>query len=173
MRTHIALLRGINVGGKNKVPMNDLAAAFTAAGCRDVQTYIQSGNVVFGASTEVAGNAAESVAARFAVPVLLRTAEELRSVVSDNPFVAAGVPEDQLHVVFLATTPPADVAAVLQPSRFAPDELAVHGREIYLWLPNGVSQSRIAKERLDMKLQVVNTMRNWRTTTKLLELLQG
>src|SRR5438105_5723824 len=93
---HVALLRGINVGGKNKLPMSDLVAMFADAGCADVRSYIQSGNVVFRASAEHAARVPALVGAAiaerfgFRVPVVLRTADELREVSAHNPFLAAG-----------------------------------------------------------------------------------
>src|ERR1700684_3252878 len=103
--SQLALLRGINVGGKNKLPMRDLAAIFEAAGCKDVRTFIQSGNIIFTASSSVSQRLVGVVASRIAeqfgykVPVILRTAQQLRDVVSNNPFPHA---EDTLHVMFLA-----------------------------------------------------------------------
>src|SRR5580658_2777263 len=113
--SRLALLRGINVGGKNMLPMRDLAAMFEDAGC---------GNVIFGASASVskglAGVIASKIEERFGynVPVILRTAQQLREVVAHNPFPGA---EDILHVMFLADRPgPARIAA-LDPGRSAPD----------------------------------------------------
>ena len=96
MPTHVALLRGINVGGKNKLPMKELVAIFAGAGCADVRSYIQSGNVVFHASEKLApclpALVATAIAERFGwrVPVVMRTADELREVSEHNPFLAAG-----------------------------------------------------------------------------------
>src|SRR3989442_15780724 len=103
---HVALLRGINVGGKHMLPMADLVKLFSAAGCEDVRTYIQSGNVIFSASTEAAeripGVIAQRIAARFGfeVPVVLRSAEELRKAAAGNPFLGLGADPESLHVAF-------------------------------------------------------------------------
>src|SRR3978361_1142294 len=98
--THLALLRGINVGGKNKLPMKDLTAMFVAAGCRDARAYIQSGNVIFNADPHVVASLPEVIAAQIAeqfgyrVPVIVRRAEALDNVIRNNPFIAQGVAED-------------------------------------------------------------------------------
>src|SRR5512142_401561 len=98
--THVALWRAINVGGNNKLPMKDLAEIFVAAGCADVQTYIQSGNVLFTATPEVAAGIANAISATitqsfgYRVPVVLRTAEELAAAIANNPYLEAGIAED-------------------------------------------------------------------------------
>ena len=102
--THLALLRGINVGGKNKLPMKDLREMFVEAGCENVQTYIQSGNVIFRASDSVSARVPARITAQVAkrfgynAPVMLRTAAQLRAVISSNPFLEAGGPEETQYV---------------------------------------------------------------------------
>ena len=174
--TYVALLRGINVGGKNKLPMADLSAMFAKAGCAAVRTYIQSGNVVFEAPSSVAdglsGQIERSIAARFGyrIPVVMRTAAELSQVARENPFLAKGAHPDALHVVFLAGTPDPHRSAALDPDRSPPDQLIVRGREIYLSCPNGMARTRITNAYLDATLATTTTVRNWRTVEKLAEL---
>jgi uncharacterized protein (DUF1697 family) len=176
-RTYVALLRGINVGGKNKLPMKDLIALCTEAGCGDVRTHIQSGNVLFSAAPKLAGGLAADIARRieaecgFGVPVVLRDAAELAAVPHDNPF-AKGTDPDHLHVAFLATAPSKAQIAALDPQRSPPDRFAVRGRDIYLALPNGVARSKLTNAYFDSKLATVSTLRNWRTVLKLIELAQ-
>src|SRR5689334_522218 len=119
MPTYLALLRGINVGGKNRLPMKDLSRLVAEAGGEGVATYIQSGNVLFDAPKSLAARLPTLIADRIAAdfghrtPVVLRTAEELRRAVASNPFLAEGVAEDTLHVSFLADLPdPARVSAL-------------------------------------------------------------
>jgi uncharacterized protein (DUF1697 family) len=178
MRTpFVALLRGVNVGGKNKLPMKDLAAMFVAAGCADVQTYIQSGNVLFVADASLAARLPDLIAARIAegfgyrTPVILRTADQLAEVASSNPFVAAGVDLEALHVLFLADAPSQGRIDGLDGHRSPPDTFHVRGREIYLNCPNGVARTKLTNAYFDTKLATVSTGRNWRTVTKLLELV--
>ena len=170
MSRQVALLRGINVGGKHKVPMKDLAALFEAAGFTDVKTYIQSGNVVFFGPSGQADALAARIEERFGfpVPIVLRTAADLARIVRDSPF------EDRedaaLHVMFLAGDPDPKGVAGLDPNRSAPDVFAVIGREIYLSLPNGVGRSKLTNAWFDSRLKTVSTTRNWRTVLTLLDL---
>ncbi|MEM9555111.1 MAG: DUF1697 domain-containing protein [Acidobacteriota bacterium] len=176
----IALLRGINVGGKNKLPMAELREIFAGVGCRDVVTYIQSGNVVYSVYDELAPRVAEAVSvaitARFGyeIPVVTRDAEELAVVVDGSPYVRDDLTDEQrkkaLHVAFLADEPPTDRIAALDPRRSPGDEFTVRGRTIYLFCPNGLARTKLTNAYFDSVLGTISTMRNWRTTLKLLEL---
>jgi uncharacterized protein (DUF1697 family) len=177
--TCVALLRGINVGGKNKLPMADLREMFVEAGCDDVRTYIQSGNVVFGATPDLLAQLPSLIAARIAerfgyrTPVVVRTTEQIGEVVTNNPFLAAGADEATLHVLFLADRPGPDRIATLDPGRSAPDAFTVRGQEVYLRLPNGVADTKLTNAYFDAKLGTTSTGRNWRTVTKLQALMEG
>lgn len=172
---YVALLRGINVGGNNKLPMKDLAELCLEAGCAEATTFIQSGNVILRASSAVAKKLPDAltqgIAARFGfrIPIVMRTAAELKTVLEANPFVKTADP-NHLHVAFLAETPAPSRVAALDPNRSPPDALAVVGRDVYLMLPNGVARTKITNAYLDAKLQTVSTARNWRTVQKLIEL---
>ena len=174
--TYVALLRGINVGGKHKLPMKDLAEVFSASGCKAVRTYIQSGNVVFCAPLDVAKRLAaelgKKIEARFgfAVPVVIRSHGQLASVVRANPFLNRGASEKMLHVVFLAEQPGADAVKNLDPQRSPGDEFRVVGSEIFLYLPNGAGNSKLTNAYFDSKLATMGTARNWTTVLKLLEM---
>lgn len=174
---HVALMRGINVGGKNMLPMKELVKMFVKAGCGDVTTYIQSGNVVFSATDKVVGGLGgvimKQVGEQFGlrIPVVLRTAAEIDAVIRGNPFLKAGASEEMLHVCFLADGPGKDLVAGLDAGRSAPDAFAVMGREIYMQLVNGVSGTKLTNAYFDSKLKTVSTMRNWRTVLKLAEML--
>jgi uncharacterized protein (DUF1697 family) len=177
VRTHVALLRAINVGGRNALTMKDLVRLCEAAGCRDVATYIQSGNVVFGASAALARKLPAALAraiqahARLDVPVILREAGALRDVARANPFLRAGADPAELHVGFLADLPTAAQVAALDPRRSPPDEFAVVGREVYFRFPKGVGKTKLTTTYLDAKLGTTITLRNWRTVHALLDLL--
>ena len=170
---HIALLRAINVGGTKKLLMAELRAMFEAAGCADVRTYIQSGNVVFRAEPELAERIpklieAEITAAKgFQVPVVTRTAAELDAVVRGNPFLQAGADPVHLHVGFLAEQPGAPQVADLDPNRSPSDAFDVRGREVYLHFPNGTARSKLTVDYFDRTLGTTITIRNWRTVGKL------
>jgi uncharacterized protein (DUF1697 family) len=175
---YIALLRSVNVGGKNRLPMKDLAAMFADAGCGDVVTYIQSGNVVFRATEACAARVPSAIAKAiaddfgFRSPVVMRTAAEMRAVTRRNPFLRAGASAefDPLHVMFLADRPTPARVALLDPRRSPPDEFQVVGREIYLRCPNGAGRTKLSNAYFDAKLATTGTMRNWRTVLALAEM---
>jgi uncharacterized protein (DUF1697 family) len=177
--TYVALLRGVNVGGKNKLPMKDLADMFVTAGCRDVRTFIQSGNVLFTADTASASRLADLVTVQIAerfgyrTPVILRTTEQMREVLASNPFLAQGASEDWLHVMFLADRPSQARVEALDPNRSPTGTFIVRGQDVYLQLPRGVAEAKLTNAYFDSKLATVSTIRNWRTVTKLLELMEG
>jgi len=179
MSVHIALLRGINVGGHHKLPMKDLAAMFAQAGCDDVRTYIQSGNVVFAAddapADRIVAVITASISRRFGfdIPLVMRTADELATIVSANPYATPDADERELYVAFLAQVPDAAAVDGLDPLRSPPDEFVVNGGEIYLRFPKGVGHTKLTNAYFDAKLKTISTVRNWRTTKKLLELATG
>jgi uncharacterized protein (DUF1697 family) len=174
---YVALMRGINVGGKKKLPMADLVTLFVEAGCRDVETYIQSGNVVYSATEKLASRVPDLIVKAvldrigFRAPVVTRTAAELRSVASANPFLrAGGADADELHVMFLAERPTPAKVSFLDPLRSPPDEFVVRGRDIYVRCPNGVARSKLTNDYFDRSLATTSTMRNWRTVLILAEM---
>jgi uncharacterized protein (DUF1697 family) len=175
--THLALLRGINLGAKNKLPMKDLGEMFASAGCGKVRTFIQSGNVIFVAAPGRADRMPDLIRGQIAkhfgyqVPIVLRTTEQLANVIRNNPFLKAGVAEQELHVLFLGDLPAPRAVQSLDPDRSPPDEFRIAGREIYLRLPNGVGRSKLNNQYFDSRLGTISTGRNWRTVTKLFELM--
>lgn len=179
MPTHIALLRGINVGGANRLQMSALRAAFEEAGCKEIRTYIASGNVVFDASAAIAKRVPEligvAIRSNYGVdsPVIVRSARDFATLVRDNPFTGDEVDEGTLHVAFLADQPTKAAVAALEPDHSPGDEFVVSGREVYLRLPNGVARTKLNNEWLDTSLETVSTMRNWRTVNRLLEMAEG
>lgn len=172
-KKHIAFLRGINVGGKNKLPMSALRAAFENAGAKEVTTYIQSGNVMFAAADKsidrMAAAVRSEISKQFGIepPIVFRTLDELEQVVVSNPFLASGTPENALHVFFLADLPDPSDVAMLDAERSPGDQFVVKGREIFAYLPNGVSNSKLTNAYFDSKLRTISTLRNWRTVTTL------
>jgi uncharacterized protein (DUF1697 family) len=175
--THLALLRGINVGGKNILPMKELARMFADSGCTDVRTFIQSGNVIFekpAGADKLAAIIAANIEKQFGfrIPVILRTSEQLRRAIRSNPFLAAGTDEKALHVYFLADAPHARAIAGLDPARSAPDAFQVRGQEIYLHLPNGMARTKLTNAYFDSKLSTICTARNWATVLKLAAMME-
>ncbi|MCA9524518.1 MAG: DUF1697 domain-containing protein [Myxococcales bacterium] len=178
-QTRIALLRGINVGGKNKLAMSILREIFEEIGCRAVTSYIQSGNVVFRADPELAVGVSPLISRalreRFglAVPLVTRTLRDWRAMVAANPFLTANRDPKKLHVAFLAQAPDASRVATLDPDRSPPDELSVRGAEVYLYCPNGMARSKLTTTYLDSRLQTTSTVRNWNTILALLSLAES
>ncbi len=178
-RPYVALLRGINVGGHNKLPMRDLTAVFVAAGCEDVRTYIQSGNVVFRAPAALADGLPARIGAAiadshgFQIPVVMRTALDFDRIVRGNPFLAAGADPAKLHVGFLASAPDSTQIERLDPDRSPPDVFEVRDREVYLHFPAGVARSKLDNAYFDRTLNTVCTIRNWRTVCRLHEMASG
>lgn len=173
---HVALLRGINVGGKHRVPMAALRELFIAAGASEVETYIQSGNVVYSATSKLARTLPEKVrnaiteTFEFDVPIVSRSAAELREAASEHPFADRVADEKLLMVAFLDRKPGAGKIAALDPNRSPGDLMEVRGQHVYLAFPNGSGRSKLDANWLDRSLDAVGTWRNWRTVQALLEL---
>ena len=169
-------MRGINVGGKNKLPMATLSAMFAAEGATSVTTFIQSGNVVFDAPAKLAATIAARIERQIEkqlalrVPLVLRSNAEMGDAAARNPFLAAGVDADELHLMFLADKPAAKLVAALDAQRSPGDSFALVGRDLYLRLPNGAARTKLTNAYFDKALATVSTMRNWRTVLKLCEL---
>jgi uncharacterized protein (DUF1697 family) len=174
---YVALLRGVNVGGNKKVPMAALRQAATGCGFGDVATYIQSGNVVFTSPTgaaRVASDLHDAILAEIGVDtrVVIRTGEQIRKVLEQNPFLRRGVDPKLLHVVFLYEQSMPKLDAV-EPDVYAPEEIAVVGNLAYLYTPSGLGRSKVATETVMRRLGLLGTTRNWRTCTTLAEMTGG
>ncbi len=179
----VALIRAINVGGRGRVPMPALREAIVALGCRDVRTYIQSGNVVLRApaalgSGQVLGRhlaGAVLAASGVEAAVIVRTADELAALVAGCPFPSPEADPTRHFATFLeeAPTPAAAAAAsTLGADRSPPDALVVAGADVYLRLPNGAAETRLTNAWLERALGTRCTARNWRTVLALLALAQ-
>jgi uncharacterized protein (DUF1697 family) len=156
--------------------MSELVKIFTEAGCSDVRTYIQSGNVLFAAPPtllpKLPSLVSASIVKRFGyeAPVIIRTVDELGEIIRANPFRQAGVLDDVVHVLFLADRPNPATVEKLDAARSAPDAFIVRGQEIYLHLPNGVARTKLTNAYFDAKLGMTTTLRNSRTVAKLWEM---
>jgi uncharacterized protein (DUF1697 family) len=174
MPRFVALLRGINVGGRT-LKMADLREVVSDAGGTDVETYIQSGNVVLShrmrSSSKLGAHLSAAIEASTGmdVDVIVRTEGEWEEVVAANPFPDAG--GTTLHVVFLADAPPPGSLDSLDLAAFAPEEAALVGRELYLHLPNGMGRAELPKVLEKRGPPVRGTARNWNTVLKLQAML--
>jgi uncharacterized protein (DUF1697 family) len=174
--TFVALLRGINVGGRSLVSMADLRTLLTSLGFEDVVTYIQSGNVVFRSAIadedQLAATLEQEIAGTFDVSpaVLVRTPGELETIAAANPYLTRNAELSKLHVVYLDRVPATNAAGGLDPERSPPDEFTLRGREIFLRLPSGAGRSKLTLDYFERVLGVRGTQRNWNTLLKLIEL---
>jgi uncharacterized protein (DUF1697 family) len=171
----VALLRGINLGERNKIPMAELRSLMANIGAEDVKTYVQSGNVVFHgafARAELVRRIEEGIRARFGidVDVVLCTKAELTRIVAGNPFAAGEPDPKRLHVTFLATGPGRGRIAALDGEQFEPDRFHVTRTVVYLHTPAGYGRTKLSNAYFEQKLGVRATTRNWRTVTTLAEL---
>ena len=183
MATHVALLRGINVGGNNKVPMAQLREVVTSLGHTGVTTYIQSGNVLFTAAgddtAKLAGALEAAITEAFGVksPVVVLSRDELAQVLDRNPYQDEPNPR-LVHVVFLNGELPADLleritaAQDAEAAKGSRDAVTVIGPAVYLHTPDGFGTSELGKVVLRVlgKAGLVATARNWATSGKLLSL---
>ncbi|CAM3428231.1 DUF1697 domain-containing protein [Stackebrandtia soli] len=180
MKSFVALLRGVNVGGHNKVAMADLRNLFTALGFTNVRTYIQSGNIVFGADTSDAAALAETI--RLGISrelkvdcgVIVRDAAELSAVIDGNPYEDEDVDESKLGVIFLADEPsPAQAERLVVPEGM-PERIVVSGRHLYVLYPNGMGRSKLDQSFFRKRLpNTTTTTRNLRTVRRLHDMLMA
>ena len=174
----VLLLRGVNLGPRNRVPMVELRAALEEAGFGDVQTYLQSGNVVV-SSKEGPGKTARRIERliqeRFGLEIAVvgRTGAELTRVVARNPLGEVATDPKRYQVSFLDGPLPAASIGKLEQARVESERFVVHGREIYAWHPAGVARSKLWAALAGRGLGVTATARNWTTVTKLLELVEA
>lgn len=177
MATWIALLRGINVGGRNILPMKELASLLLQLGFEDVRTYIQSGNVVFRSSSEEKRDLTNRIATAieenygFRIQILLMSKVEFQRAIEENPFPAAIDDPKTLHLFFLAESPDAPDLAALNDIKLADEEFVLTRRTFYLHAPQGVGRSKLA-QRAEKLLGVPVTARNWRTVCKIAAMAQ-
>ncbi len=178
MGVMVSMLRGINIGGHRKIRMDALRALYGSLGLRDVQTYGQSGNVVFRSAKRDVDALREKIEDEierrfgFRSDVIIRTAPELRDVVARNPFARRHLEPAKLAVTFLASDPGEEVREKVRAIPAAPEELRIDGRELYIYFPNGMARPKLSLALVDRTLQTPGTARNWNTVTKLLEIAE-
>jgi uncharacterized protein (DUF1697 family) len=177
MPRHVVLLRGVNVGAHNRIAMPALRELLVDGGFGDVQTYLQSGNVVLSSPkkpAEVARTCKRAIAERLGldIDVVVRSRAELAEVVQRNPLGAVATNPKRYQVSFLASKPGADLERKLADAAAEQERFVVHGREVYAWHPEGVARSKLWALLAGRQLGVTATARNWTTVTKLLELAE-
>jgi uncharacterized protein (DUF1697 family) len=171
----IVLLRGINLGPRNRIAMAELREALAEAGFEDVRTYLQSGNIVLSSGVsekKLASECKRLIAERFGldIDVVVRTRSELAKVVKLNPLGKVAKNPKRYQVSFLAAKPGREAVRKLEAAAAESERFVVKGREIYAWHPAGVARSKLWTMLAGPGLGVTATARNWTTVTKLLEL---
>jgi uncharacterized protein (DUF1697 family) len=180
MAAIICMLRGVNVGGHNKIKMDALRALCGSLKLQCAQTYVQSGNVVFLSGEKnlslLSKRVADAIQGKFGFrpDVVLRSAAELRKVIANNPFAGRkDVEPAKLLVVFLAAAPPKTVRDDISKFDTRGEEIHVVGNELYIYFRNGIGQTKLPWPALEKTVKSSFTGRNWNTVTKLLEMAEA
>ena len=178
MTTIIALLRGVNVGGHHMIKMDVLRALCESLGHCDVQTYVQSGNIVFLTKerdvAKVAAKIEDAIEKKhgFRPDIVVRTTAEMREVVAKNPFAKRkDIEPGKLIVTFLADQPGAETKKAVLALKPDPEEIRLNGRELYIYFPDGQGRSKLVPI-LSRAMKNAGTARNWNTVLKLLEMAE-
>ncbi len=178
MQTYIALLRGINIGGRKKVLMKDLKQIFLDLSFSNIHTYIQTGNILFSSHSkenpiELANKIKEVITINydFEVPIIVKKGNEWNTLVANNPFTKKEeIPIEYLHATFLKETPPKKQIEELEKNTFSPDQFKIIDKTVYIYCPRKYSETKLGNTFLEKKLKVQATTRNWKTVLKILEL---
>jgi uncharacterized protein (DUF1697 family) len=173
----VALVRGVNVGGRAALSMAQLREVAAGIGLDDPRTYLQSGNLVFVTALDEPGPVGPALEAAIAstlgmeVAVMVRSRSQLARLAAENPFPAGDVEPRLLHVVFLAGRPAPERVAGLDPDRSPPDAFRVDGEHIYVSYPSGSGRSRLNLDYFERQLGMPGTARNWNTVTNLIAMM--
>ena len=179
LTTYISILRGINVSGQKIIKMEALREMYSALGFKNVQTYIQSGNVFFQEEKtdkeKLTKRIAEKIAETFGfdVSVLMLEMDELREIIRANPFSARENKDtSRMYVTFLSSKPSKENTEKINGDMFFPEEFVMINKAIYLYFPEGYGNAKLSNNFFETKLKVSATTRNWRTTNELLTLAE-
>jgi uncharacterized protein (DUF1697 family) len=178
MPAYVAMLRGINVAGHKTLRMEHLRALCSDIRFQNVETYVQSGNIVFqttaGNPVAISKSISEVIieSLGFDVPVIVRTSQEIRSVIANNPFLKEkNIDSSKLHVTFLSETPQKGSLKKLEALGISPDQFYSASHEIYLYCPGGYGRTQLSNNAIEKALSVNATTRNWKTTNTLFEMV--
>jgi len=175
MTKHISILRGINVGGKRKILMADLKELYAKLGYKNIVSYIQSGNVIFDAKEKDQSKIEEKIYKAikkvydFEVPVVVRSAEEIEQIISNNPFTKKSE-DESLHLTFLKEIPSEEHLEKIATYNYPPDKYKIEGKDVFIFCVGKYHKSKLTNNFFEKKLKVGATTRNWKTVNKLLEL---
>jgi len=177
MITYIALLRGINVSGKNKIKMAELVQALELIGLTNIQTYIQSGNVVFKSEETDKNHLKNQIEAQIQasfglqVPVLIRDAQEWEQMIQNKPtFTGLDDMQEKIYVTFLSDVPETSLVEAIKKGNYKEDVFMQMNREIYLYCPGGYGETKLSNSFLEKTLKCTASTRNWRTIVELMSM---
>ena len=178
MAAYVAMLRGVNVSGHSTIKMEALRGLCQGLGFRNVDTYVQSGNIVFQTLLEspaaISKRIGETLLQSFGfnTPVIVRTSKEMRNVIVNNPFLKEkDIDSTKLHVTFLSETAQKGSAKELEILATSPDRFYPASHEIYLYCPGGYGRTKFSNNAIEKALSVKATTRNWKTTNTLFEMV--
>jgi uncharacterized protein (DUF1697 family) len=173
---YVALLRGVNVGGRGKLPMGDLRKVLQNLGHTDVSTYLQSGNALFTSPrddpAELEHEIGEALAHNLGLTtqVMIRTGPDLTTLIDNNPFPDAVAKPTTLFVNFLSRPVDPERVEAIDARPFEPDQFRPGDRAVYLWCPEGAARTKLSNTFWERRLGVGATARNWNTVAKLRDL---
>jgi len=180
MTTYISLLRGINVSGQKLIKMDDLKMTYRQLNFQNAETYLQSGNVIFGDDKSDPSDLVATISSKiqeqfgFEVPVIVLKVDELKTIIEANPFKDDLRMDRQfLHVTFLASDPKKIDFEKIEAKKSPGEEIALIKKAVYLYCPNGYGRTKLTNNFLESKLKVGATTRNWKTVNELLKIALG
>jgi len=175
----ISMLRGVNLGGHNRIKMDALCALYKALKFEDPRSYVQSGNVIFRTreknSAALAKKIQDAIERKFGFrpAIILRTTDEMRKAIAATPFPASrNLEPGKILVTFLAGEPGTEAEATLAGFKSYPEELHLKGRELYIYFPNGAGKSKLPWSQVEKLLKTTGTARNWNSVTKMLAMAE-
>jgi len=179
MPVMISMLRGVNIGGHHKIKMEELRVLYQTLKLRDVETHIQSGNVIFRTSESDPvrlGRRIEDALEKkygFRPSLILRTSAEFRNVIARNPFAnRKEMAPSKLAVIFLESDPGKEIREKVLAVKADPEELRMQGRELYIYFPNGMARPKLSIPKIERILKTPSTGRNWNSVRKLQEIAE-
>ena len=179
MPVAISMLRGVNLGPHRRLKMDALRTMYESIGLLNPQTYVQSGNVIFATKERDLAKVAKRIESAiertfgFSSDVMIRTAEEMRAVIHNNPFAGrAGIEPNKLVVTFLRDEPTAEAREKVEGIKAEPEELYARGRELYIYYANGQARPKLSAPVIEKVLKISGTARNWNSVTKMLEMAE-
>ena len=174
----ISMLRGINVGGHNKIKMDALRALYKSLKLESPRTYVQSGNIIFRTKEKNSAVLAKKIQSTierkfgFRPEVILRTTDEMRAAIAASPFAGRNLEPGKTVITFLASNASPEAANGLLALKGFPEELHLLGRELHIYFPDGMGKSKLPWPKIEKLLAVSATVRNWNSVTKMMAIAE-